>query len=150
MSANISPIYSRTPDVQVTTGVLSSGNTTVDLTNVHIPSTGNAMMIFQASSSEGGRLDRIVIQPLGTNTATVMRLWYSKANISSTDPSAGANNNAQLRDVTLVGTTVSQVAAIGTVEVQLDLPMPGGGQVWYTIGTSVAAGFAVTGIGGKY
>lgn len=150
MAANTSPIYCRVADIQMTTGVLTSANTTVDLSNVHIPSTGNAMVIFTASTSEGGRVDRVVFQPLGTNVATVARLWYSRANITSTDPSGGANYNSQVRDVTLLATTVSQVAAVGATEVQLDLPMPAAGQLWYTIGTSVAAGFSVTGIGGKY
>lgn len=150
MAANTNPIYSRVPDIQLSTAAVVGGNTTVDLTNVHSPSTGNGYKIFQASSSEGGRVDRLVVQPLGTNIATVMRLWVTSAHANSTDPSAGTASNAQIRDITLPATTVSQTAAIGSVECQLDVPLPPMYAIYVTLGTTVAAGFAVSGIGGKY
>lgn len=139
MAANQRPIYSVAPDVQWSTGAVTGGNTTPDLT------TGTIYQIFSATTSEGGRLDRLVIQPLGTNAATVARIWLNN-NASTTNPA----NNTQIRDITLPATTVSQTASIGSVDCQLDTPLPASYKVYVTLGTTVAAGFAITAVGGKY
>lgn len=139
MAANQKPIYSVAPDVQWSTGAVTGGNTTADLT------TGTIYQIFTASTSEGGRVDRVLFQPLGTNTATVARIWINN-NATTTSP----GNNAQLRDITLPATTVNQTLSIGSVEVQMDLPIPAAYKLYCTLGTTVAAGFSVTTVGGKY
>ncbi len=139
MAANTRPIYSVAPSIQWTTGPITAANTTTDMIS------GAVHRIFTASSSEGGRVDRIIIQPLGSNSATVLRLWVNDGTATT---NSGANT--QIRDITLPLTTVSQTAAVGSVECQLDLPLNPSYALYATIGTSVAAGFLITAVGGRY
>jgi len=138
MAAATSPIFTRTPDTQWI-GAVATANTTKDLTS------GTIYLAFTADATEGGRVDRLIIMPLGTNIATALRIWLNNGSVTGT-----AANNTMLRDITMAATTNSEVAAIGSVEVQLDLTMQASYRVYITVGTTVAAGFGVTAIGGKY
>jgi hypothetical protein len=138
MAANTAQIYSRLADIQFGPTVLTA-NTTVDLT------AGTIYLIFTADATNGGRVEKLIIMPLGTNVATVLRIWLNNGGVTGTR----ANNN-QIRDVTCPATTVSQVAAIGALEVPLNIALPLGYTIYVTTGTTVAAGFDVTAVGGKY
>jgi len=137
-AGNTSAIFSRVADIQFGPTVLTA-NTTVDLT------AGTTYLIFTADATNGGRVEKLVFMPLGTNTATVLRIWLNNGGSTGTR----ANNN-QIRDVTMPATTVSQVAAIGAIEIPLNIALPPAYAIYITTGTTVAAGFDVTGIGGKY
>lgn len=99
MAANTSPIYSRLADVQWAITVLAA-NTTKDLT------AGTSYLCFTADATEGGRLDKLRIRSLGTNVATVMRVWINNGSTTGT-----AANNTLYTEITLAATTVSEVAA---------------------------------------
>jgi hypothetical protein len=138
MPANTSPIFSKAPDVQWVVGV-TAANTTKDLTS------GTIYLVFTADATNGGRVEYLIIQPLGTNVQTVMRVWINNGGVTTT-----AANNTHIRDITLLATSVSESAQIGSTEVPLSLPLPAGYKIYVTIGTAVAAGFNVTAVGGKY
>ena len=61
-----------------------------------------------------------------------------------------AANNALIKDSTLAATTNSETAAIGNTEILLDIALPASYRIYVTVGTTVAAGFSVTVIGGDY
>lgn len=140
MAANINAIFSRQGAVGVpdATPVLTA-NTTVNLTS------GTIYLVFTADADNGSRVNKLIWQPLGTNIATVGRIWLNNGSTTGT-----AANNTQIKDVTLAATTVSQVAAIDNTEVLLDVALPAAWRIYVTLGTTVAAGFGVTVIGGNY
>lgn len=138
MAANTNPIFSRLADDQWI-GAVVTANTTKDLT------AGTIYLVFTADATEGGYVDKLIVQPLGTNVATVMRVWLNNGATTGT-----AANNTLIKDVTLAATTNSEVAAIGNTEIALGFALPAGYRIYVTIGTGVAAGFGVTAIGGKY
>lgn len=138
MAAGTSPIYTRTPDVQWI-GAVSAANTTKDLTS------GTTYLVWTADTAEGGRLEKLKIRPLGTNVATVIRVWINNGGATGT-----ASNNILFYEYTLVATTVSEVAAQADIELALGISLDPIYRVYVTLGTVVAAGFAVTGVGGKY
>lgn len=138
MAANTSAIYSKIADVQWIDTVTDK-NITTDLTS------GTIYLIFTADATNGGRVDKISIMPLGTNIATVMRFWVNNGATTAT-----LANNSQFKDVTLPATTVSQVAELGATEIPMDLPLPPGYRLYATLGTCSAAGFDVVAYGGKY
>ena len=63
---------------------------------------------------------------------------------------ATAANNTLYTESTIAATTLSEVAALADTEISMLLPLPAGYKVNITIGTTVAAGLAVTGVGGRY
>lgn len=139
MAAATTPIYTRTPDVQWTTTNVQTANTTRDLT------TGTSYPLFTADATEGGRVERVLIRSIGTNVATVMRIWLNNGSAIGTSA-----NNTLLHEITLPTTTSTEVAALPPYEVGLGLAMPAGYKLYVTIGTAVAGGFHVIAIGGKY
>lgn len=138
MAANTTLICSRLPDVQWI-GAVVAANTTKDL------ATGTIYLVWTADITEGGRLEKLLVSPLGTNVATVLRVWLNNGSTTAT-----AANNTLITNVTLAATTVSEVAAIAEVTVNLQLAINANYRVYVTIGTAVAAGFGIIGVGGKY
>lgn len=137
MGANTAPIFSRAPSVGW--NVAATANTTADLTS------GTIYLIWTADTENGGRLATIKVRPLGTNVATVLRIWLNNGSVTGT-----AANNSLYYEKTMAATTVSQVAEQADTELAMALALPAGYRVYATIGTTVAAGLAVTGVGGAY
>lgn len=138
MPANTNPIYSRTADVQW--GTISAANTAKD-------GTGTVVTVFTADATEGGRIERVKVRALGTNVATVMRFFVNNGSTNAT-----AANNSLIFEATIAATTLSEVAALVDNDIKFPDPisLPAGYKLNVTIGTAVAAGLAVTAIGGKY
>ncbi len=148
MPANTSPVFPLTP--VVTGAVLTTGNTSKDLT------TGASALLYTAGP-DGSRLDRVRARSLGTNVATVLRIFLNNGSAPSV-----AANNLLWAEVSLPATTNSETAAItgGTQELPntnlipdstaFPLVLPAGWRVYATIGTTVAAGWVVTAAGGNF
>jgi hypothetical protein len=139
MTANTNPIFSRTPDVQWAAPPLSAANTSKDGT------TGTIAAVFAADATEGGRIEKIIARPLGTNVATVLRVFLNNGGGTGT-----AANNALIAEMTLPATTLSEAAAQPAYELALNLALPPGYAIFCTIGTAVAAGYMLSGVGSKY
>ena len=139
MAANVQPIYSKTADIQWATEIVQSANTTTNLT------AGTIYHIFSADTTNGGYVQRVRFRPLGTNAATVARIWINNGGDTTT-----AANNTLWDEIAIALTTVSQTAAQATYELPLNFPLPPSYKLYVTLGTAVLAGFDVTVIGGKY
>jgi hypothetical protein len=149
MPANTDPIYTRTPDIQLGGAVLgSSANTATDGTGANITS------VFQADATEGGYVQKMVLKPVGSPAATVLRVFLC----SVTGPfTAGTSNTAAntslIAEQSAVAFTASNTAASPQYEIALNMPIPPGWRLLLTSGTSTGAagiGYAVTTIAGKY
>jgi hypothetical protein len=139
MPANTAPIFTRLGDIQWAI-TATTANTTTDLT------TGTAYLAFAADATNGGYIQKIRFRSLGTNVATVARVW-----INNGAPTGGAASNQTLYDeISLAATTVSQTAALAVYELPMNIALPIGYKIYITLGTTVAAGYDVTVIGGKY
>jgi hypothetical protein len=134
---NTQPIYTASGDTQWTVSA-TTANTTKDL------SSGTVFTAFTASDS-GGYVQRIRFKPLGTNVATVARVWINNGGANTV-----AANNTYWDDISLPSTTVSEVSAQPTFELPLNIALPAGYKILVTLGTAVAAGYTITVIGGKY
>jgi hypothetical protein len=134
---NTSPIYTASGDTQWAVSA-TTANTTKDL------SSGTIFTVFTASAT-GRYVQRIRFKPLGTNVATVARVWINNGSSNTT-----AANNTYWDDISLPATTVSEVSAQPTFELPLNMALPAGYKIMVTLGTAVAAGYTITVIGGKY
>jgi hypothetical protein len=147
MAQNTSPIF---PLVPINTWVSGTGatagtpglaaNTTTDLTSGTIYGP-----IFTGNATNGSRLDFIKVRALGTNVATVIRIWINNGSVTGT-----AANNTLYLERTLAATTVSQVAEQPDILLPLGISIPAGYRIYATFGTAVAAGFHLTAIAGDY
>jgi hypothetical protein len=141
MPANTSPIFSAKGSMQWNPAVLNAANTAKDGTGtVATVFTGNT-----AGNAAGNFVQRLLARPLGTNVATVLRVFANNGSTNST-----AANNSLIAELTLPATTLSEVAALPDYVLPLNYVVPAGYKINCTIGTAVAAGFALTVIGGEY
>jgi hypothetical protein len=147
MAQNTNPIFPLIPSNSWVSGTAAvagtpglSANTTTDLTagTIYGP-------IKTAGAVEGSRLDFIKVRPLGTNVATVIRIWINNGAATTT-----AANNTLYLERTLSATTVSQTAEQPDIILPMNISLAAGYRVYATFGTAVAAGFHLTAVGGDY
>lgn len=136
MPANTAPIFSLIGDVQW--GTISAANTAKD-------GTGTVVTAFTADATNGGFIQKLRFSPLGTNIATVARIFINNGSTNAT-----AGNNTLYAEVTLPATTLTETAQLNPVEVPLNFALPPGYKINVTLGTAVAAGYSIAAIGGKY
>lgn len=137
MAVNTSPIFSKRGDIQWSPSALAAANTAKD-------GTGTVATVFTAGA-DGAFVQRLVARSLGTNVATVLRLFV---NNGATNTSA--TNNSLVLEMTMPATALSEVAAQPPYELPLNFALPAGFKLLCTIGTAVAAGYELTVFGGTY
>lgn len=136
MAANTTPIFVLTPrSAGLTTGV--NANTALD-------GTGTVATVFTAGTN-GSKVEDIILTHLGTNVATVLRVFVNNGSTNAT-----ASNNWLVKEVTMAANTVSQTAASVPVSLHPNLILPPGYKINVTIGTAIAAGIMVVCQGGDY
>jgi hypothetical protein len=147
MAQNTNPIFPLIPVNTWVSGAAANAatpgvtaNTTKDLTSGTIYGP-----IETAGAVEGSRLDFIKVRPLGTNVATVIRIWINNGAATTT-----AINNSLYLERTLSATTVSENSEQPDIILPLNISLAAGYRVYATFGTAVAAGFHLTAIGGDY
>lgn len=129
------PIFPATP--KVSWGNVLTANTAYD-------GTGTTVQLFIAGAS-GARVDSVKVRPLGTNAATVLRIFIN----NGSDPATPANNSL-IYELTVPVTTAIQTASLAEYEEVLDIALPAGYKLYGSVGTVVAAGLQVTVVGGDY
>lgn len=138
MPGNTTPIFSKVGDIQWINGI-ATANTTTDLTS------GTTYLAFTADATNGGYVQKIRFRALGTNVATVARIWINNGSSTGT-----AANNTLFDEISLAATTLSQTSALAIYEIPLNIALPPGYTIYITLGTAVAAGYNAQVIGGKY
>jgi hypothetical protein len=138
MPANTQPIFSVAGDIEWGPTVLTTQNTAKD-------GTGTVLTVFSADTTNGGFVQRIRFRSAGTNIATVARVFINNGSVNSTPA-----NNILYDEITLAATTLSEVSALATYELPLNFALPPGYRLNVTLGTTVAAGYYVSVIGGRY
>jgi hypothetical protein len=146
MAANVQPIFSKVGDIQWgaadgnggTAGPLKTANTAKD-------GTGTVLTVFTADATNGGWVEDIVVQPVGTNTASVLRVFINNGSTNAT-----IANNTLIANASLPSTTLTEVAGMQVITIPIRRALPAGYKLNVTLGTTVAAGWQVTTFGGKY
>lgn len=146
MAANTNAIFTSAGDIQWgaadgnggTAGPLKTQNTAMD-------GTGTVLTVFTADATNGGFVQRVRFRSVGTNVATVARVFINNGSTNAT-----IANNTLFDEITLAATTAAANAALATYELPLNIALPAGFKINVTLGTTVAAGYQVTTIGGKY
>lgn len=142
MAGNIAPIFPRKANIGFGT-MTATANTAKD-------GTGTVVTCFTADATNGSRVDKIRVKPMGANPATVIRFFINNGSTNAT-----ASNNSFAWDMTLSAIVNSEVAAQAEFEIPINVSFPAGYKINATIGTistspDIFTGWAVTVFGGDY
>ena len=137
MPANTAPIFTLLPEILWNNSV-TAANTTTDLTS------GTIYDVFTGGTN-GSYVQKIRFRHVGTNVATVVRVWLNNGGATTT-----ALNNTLFDEITIAANTVSQTAASTNYELPLNFALPTSYRIYVTTGTVLAAGLDVSVIGGDY
>jgi hypothetical protein len=136
--ANNNPIFTKVGDVQWA-NTITVGNAGSNI------NTGTSYHVFASDGTAGGYVQRIRFRPIGTNVATVARVWINNGGTTGTTA-----NNVLWDEVSLAASTASATSALANTELPLNFALPPSYKLYVTLGTGVASGYDVTVIGGKY
>lgn len=120
-----------------TAGPIKTANTAKD-------GTGIVNTVFTADTN-GSILYRIRAIPVGTNVASVLRVFINNGSTNAT-----IANNTPWRELPLPATTLTEADAQFPYELLAGIKLPSGYKIIVTIGTTVAAGWRVMAEGGDY
>ena len=148
MPANSEPIYTRQGDVSrdgtsTTSSALAPTITTA--TGDYTGASANHAVCFTADSTNGGYISRLRFQAIGTNVASVARIYINNGGANTT-----AANNGFYGQVSLPATTATNTAATTEIDYPMNFALNPGFRIVVGLGTTVAAGWVVTAIGGRY
>lgn len=144
MPANIDPIFSRVGDV-TQDGSTAFSSAITAAANDYTGAGANNVLVFTADPTNGGYLQRLQFKALGTNVATVARVFINNGSANTT-----ASNNTFFDEIALPVTIASATAGTPTVSLYMNIALPPGFRIYVGLGTAVAAGWNVTPVAGKY
>jgi hypothetical protein len=142
MPQNTNPIYTLTGNVSAN-GTTMAG-TILTATGDYTGVSANHKLIHTAGAN-GSYVKRIKFVALGTNVATVARIYIN----NGSDPTVSPNNQI-LGQQSLPATTASNTAMTAEPEFPLEMLLPAGFRIYVGAATTVAAGWVATCIAGDY
>lgn len=147
MAANLDPIYPITQNIGKATLLTAD-------TSFTAPTTAGAILI--TGGTNGTRIDGIKVRALGTNVATVLRIFFCDG------LGTAATNFALVHEIALAATTsaTSAITGVDTLLLPINYDNAGNGaippylksgqKIYVSLGTTVASGFAISCYGGDY
>lgn len=149
MTANTSPIFTKTPDLtwpSATNGsVVVSATNQSTLVNAY-DGTSGTVLIYTAGIY-GSFVQKLVCEAGGTNVASVLRVHVN----NGTSPT-NASANSLYMQYSLPATTAISTAATAHIEIPLMLQLPASYRVYVSIGctANLVGGWYVTAVAGDY
>lgn len=144
MPGNTLPIFSRIGDVS-NNGTTGMNQLVTAAANDFTGAGANNSLCFTSDATNGGFIQRLRFKPVGTNVASVARIFINNGAANTT-----ATNNVFYGEISLPATTLTATAANIDIDYPLNIAIPAGFRLYWGLGTAVAAGWVVTPIAGKY
>ena len=137
MPANTSPIFSVQGDIQWSAPMYTF--------NASFYITGGTIYQVFSAGTNGSYVQKIRFRHLGTNVATVARVFINNGSTTAT-----VTNSTLWDEITIGANTASQAAASINYELPLGFALPAGYIIYCTFGTSIVSGLQVSVVGGDY
>ncbi len=144
MAANTNPIFSLLGQVSSDSGT-GMANTITTATGDYTGISANHKLVFTADPTNGSWLSRLRFKAIGTNTASVARIYLNNGSTSAT-----ATNNSFFGEVSLPATTATNTAATVEIDYPMNIALNPGYRIYVGVATTVAAGWVCVGVGGDY
>lgn len=145
MAANRQPIYSVQGDVSVDNSTGMAPTFTTAAADYTGATATHNKRVFTADATNGGFIQRLRFKAIGTNVATVARVF-----INNGSDNTNASNNSFYDEISLPATTAIATAATVTIDLPMNFALNPGFRIFVGLGTTVAAGWVCVGIGGEY
>ena len=146
---SVQPIFTRQGEVSCNSGAFGTANMSfgalVTATGDYTGVSASHIKVFTADENNGGYLQRLRFKSKGTNTASVARIYLNNGGAQTV-----ANNNAFFGEQSLPATTATATGATLDIDYPMNIALNPGFQVWVGLGTTVAAGWICTPVGGRY
>jgi hypothetical protein len=141
MAGNTTPIFSR---IGAIGGIGSTTLATVSAADYSGVGAQN-ILVFTSDATNGGFVQRVRLKAIGTNVATVARIYINNGSTNGT-----AANNVFYGEISLPATTAATTAATVDIDYPLNIALPAGYKLYVGLGATVAAGWVVSVIAGAY
>jgi hypothetical protein len=145
MPGNTDPIFSRVADVSNNAGT-GMNQPITSAANDFTGAGANNSLVFTADATNGGFIQRLRFKAAGTNVASVARIFINNGSTHTT-----AANNTFYGEIGLPATTSSATGVTGSdIDYPLNIALNAGFTIYVGLGTTVAAGWVITPVAGKY
>lgn len=144
MAANTAPIFSLLGDVSNNDGT-TFGAAITTATGDYTGASANHVLVHTGDATNGSYVRRLRFQAIGTNVATVARIYLNNGSANTT-----AANNVFYGQQSLPATTAINTAATVEIDYPMELALPPGFRIYVGVGTTVASGWVVTAVAGQY
>lgn len=145
MPANTKPIFTAQPDVGYVKGI----NQSFSGMSITGPANSTTIRLLYYVGADGAYIQKIRWRSLGSNIASVGRIWVC-TNPSANGSTVGSANTFLYEDVSLPATSLLTNAAQTNIEVPMNLALPPNYGIVITLGTAISAGYDVSVIAGTY
>lgn len=145
MTANTQPIYSIKGDVSSDSATAMAPTFTTAAADYTGATATHNKIVFTADSTNGGFIQRLRFKAIGTNTASVARIFLNNGSANTT-----AANNSFYGEISLPATTAIATAATVEIDYIMNFALNPGFRIVVGLGTTVAAGWVCTPVGGEY
>lgn len=142
------PVFTRQAEVSANSGPFGQAAFGVAITTATADFTGisaNHQEVFRADENNGGFVQRIRFKALGTNIASVARIYINNGGLQTL-----AVNNVFYGEQALPGTTLNNAGATVDIDYPMNIAINPGFRIFVGLGTTVAAGWRPQAIGGRY
>lgn len=143
-SANSDPIYSRRGNLSKD-GTTGMAPTLTTAANDYTGISANNALVFTADATNGSYVQRLRFKAIGTNTASVARIYINNGSANTT-----ATNNSFYGELALAATTLIATTSTIDIDYPLSFALNPGFRIYVGLGTTVAAGWVVTPVAGDY
>ena len=144
MPANTSPIFSLNGDVSSDSATAMAPTFTTAAADYTGATATHNKLVFTAGTN-GGFIQRLRFKAIGTNTASVARVFINNGSANTT-----AANNSFYGEIALPATTAIATTSTSDLDYPLNFALPAGFRIYVGLGTTVAAGWVCTPIAGEY
>lgn len=145
MAQNTSPIYSIIGDQSSDNSTTMAPTFTTAAADYTGATATHNKLVYTADSADGGFIQRIRFKAIGTNTASVARVFINNGSANTT-----AANNSFYGEISLPATTATNTAATVEIDYPMNFALKPGFRIYVGLATTVAAGWVATPIAGQY
>lgn len=143
MAANTNPVYTKKGNLSANAGTTMVA-AAVTATGDYTGASANHVLAHTAGV-DGSYVKKVRFKATGTNVASVARIYLNNGGVNTT-----ATNNQFIGELSLPATTAIATAATAEPEYPLEMLIPAGFRLYIGLGTTVAAGWVPTVVGGDY
>lgn len=145
MAQNTSPVFSIIGDQSSDNATTMAPTFTTAAADYTGATATHNKLVYTADAVDGGFIQRLRFKAIGTNTASVARVFINNGSANTT-----AANNSFYGEVSLPATTATNTAATVEIDYPMNFALKPGFRIYVGLATTVAAGWVCTGIGGQY